>query len=70
VNGQGTSTIPLFIFGQIKRGVTPATNVVAAIMLLITLSVLLIGQFLVGRNARRSGAPGGGGVAGIIAEGG
>jgi spermidine/putrescine transport system permease protein len=70
VNGQGTSTLPLFIFGQIKRGVTPATNVVAAIMLLITLSVLLIGQFLVGRNARRSGAAGGGGVAGIVAEGG
>jgi spermidine/putrescine transport system permease protein len=70
VNGQGTSTLPLFVFGQIKRGVTPATNAVAAIMLLITLSVLLIGQFLVGRNARRSGSPGGGGVAGIVAEGG
>jgi spermidine/putrescine transport system permease protein len=71
VNGQGTSTIPLFVFGQIKRGVTPATNAVAAIMLLITLSTLLIGQVLVSRNARRSGARGGGGsVAGIVAEGG
>jgi spermidine/putrescine transport system permease protein len=69
VNGQGTSTIPLFVFGQIKRGVTPATNAVAAIMLLITLSVLLIGQLLVSRNARRSGR-GGGSVAGIVAEGG
>jgi spermidine/putrescine transport system permease protein len=70
VNGQGTSTIPLFVFGQIKRGVTPATNAVAAIMLLITLSTLLIGQFLVSRNARRSGSQGGGGsVAGIVAEG-
>ena len=29
VNGQGTSTLPLYVFGQIKRGVTPATNVVA-----------------------------------------
>ena len=70
VNGQGTSTIPLFVFGQIKRGVTPATNAVAAIMLLITLSVLLIGQFLVARNARRSGARGGqASVAGIVTEG-
>jgi spermidine/putrescine transport system permease protein len=69
VNGQGTSTIPLFVFGQIKRGVTPATNAVAAIMLLITLSVLLIGQFLVARNARRSGARGSqASVAGIVAE--
>ena len=70
VNGQGTSTLPLFIFGQIKRGVTPATNVVAAIMLLITLSVLLVGQFLVGRNARRSGQGSAGSLAGIVAEGG
>src|SRR5688572_6390506 len=50
VNGQGTSTIPLFVFGQIKRGVTPATNAVAALMLLITLSVLLVGQLLTRRR--------------------
>lgn len=69
VNGQGTSTLPLFVFGQIKRGVTPATNAVAAIMLLITLSVLLIGQFMLSRNARRTGARGGqASVAGIVAE--
>jgi spermidine/putrescine transport system permease protein len=65
VNGQGTSTIPLFVFGQIKRGVTPATNAVAAMMLLITLSVLLVGQIL----TRRRGAAGRDtSVAGMIAE--
>ncbi|MFL5725570.1 MAG: ABC transporter permease [Chloroflexota bacterium] len=69
VNGQNTSTIPLFVFGQIRRGVTPATNAVAAIMLLITLSVLFIGQFLLSRNARRTGARGSqASVAGIVAE--
>ena len=50
VNGPGTTTMPLYVFGQIKRGVTPATNAVAAIMLLITLSVLLIGQLLTRRR--------------------
>jgi spermidine/putrescine transport system permease protein len=65
VNGTGTTTMPLFVFGQIKRGVTPATNAVAAIMLLITLSVLLVGQVL----TRRRGATGGdASVAGIIAD--
>jgi len=65
VNGQGTSTIPLFVFGQIKRGVTPATNAVAALMLLITLSVLLAGQLI----TRRRGASGSDtSVAGMIAE--
>jgi spermidine/putrescine transport system permease protein len=70
VNGRGTSTIPLYVFGQVKRGVTPATNAVAALMLLITLSILLVGQFLLTRNARRQGRKGQvGGVAGIVAEG-
>jgi spermidine/putrescine transport system permease protein len=68
VQGRGTSTIPLYVFGQVKRGVTPATNAVAALMLLITLSILLIGQFLLSRNARRSGQRDRAGVAGIVAE--
>jgi spermidine/putrescine transport system permease protein len=70
VNGRGTSTIPLYVFGQIRRGVTPATNAVAALMLLVTLTVLLIGQWVLTRNARRAGGAGQvGGVAGIVAEG-
>ena len=69
VNGRGTSTIPLYVFGQIRRGVTPATNAVAALMLLVTLALLLGGQWLLTRNARRNGARGQvGGVAGIVAE--
>ena len=67
VNGRGTSTLPLYVFGQIRVGVTPATNAIAAVMLLITLGVLLGGQFLLGRSARRSGGRSGG-VAGIVAE--
>jgi spermidine/putrescine transport system permease protein len=69
VNGRGTSTLPLYVFGQVRRGVTPATNVVAALMLLITLSILLLGQILLARNARRSGTRGAGSsVAGIVTE--
>ncbi len=69
VNGRGTSTLPLYVFGQVRRGVTPATNVVAALMLLITLSILLLGQLLLWRNARRSGARGAQNtVAGMIAD--
>ncbi len=66
VNGRGTSTLPLYVFGQIRVGVTPSTNAIAAVMLLITLGVLLIGQFFLSRNARRAG--GRGGVAAIVAE--
>jgi spermidine/putrescine transport system permease protein len=69
VQGRGTTTVPLYVFSQIRRGVTPATNAVAALMLLITLTILLIGQFILTRNARRSGGRGQiGGVAGMVAE--
>jgi spermidine/putrescine transport system permease protein len=68
VNGRGTSTIPLYVFGQVKRGVTPATNAVAALMLLITLTILVVGQIVLTRNARRAGQRTGQGVAGMIAE--
>jgi spermidine/putrescine transport system permease protein len=67
LSGRGTSTLPLYVFGQIRVGVTPATNAIAAVMLLITLGILLGGQFLLSRSARRSGGRGGG-VAGIVAE--
>ena len=33
VSGPGSSTLPLFIFGQVKRGVTPETNAVATMIL-------------------------------------
>jgi spermidine/putrescine transport system permease protein len=53
VSGPGSSTLPLYVFGQIKTGVTPATNAVAALMLLITLAVLFAGQWLTSRGAKR-----------------
>jgi spermidine/putrescine transport system permease protein len=67
--GAGTTTLPLYVFSTIRKGVTPATNAVAAIMLLITLTVLLVGQLIVARNSRRAGARGNSaGMAGMIAD--
>ena len=67
VSGPGSSTLPIYIFGQVKTGVTPATNAVATMMLFFTLLMLAAGQFALTRNARKSGGQGGG-MAGIIAE--
>jgi spermidine/putrescine transport system permease protein len=57
VNGR-TQTLPLFVFGQIHQGITPLTNAIAAMMLLVTLVILLVGQALLTRQARRSGERG------------
>ena len=56
VAGPGSQTLPLFIFGQTRQGVTPLTNAIAAMMLLVTFSVLLVGQWLYGRQSKRAGA--------------
>ena len=68
VSGPGSSTLPLFIFGQVKRGVTPETNAVATMMLLFTLAMLALGQLVLTRNARRSGGGSGGDMASMIAQ--
>jgi len=67
--GPGSSTLPLYVFGQVKRGVSPETNAVAAMIFAFTIGTLLIGQFLLARNARRTGARGSeASVAGMITE--
>ncbi len=64
--GPGSSTLPLFIFGQIKRGVTPETNAVATMMLVFTLAMLFVGQWVLTRQGRRRGQQTS--MAGIVAQ--
>ncbi|TAK01713.1 MAG: ABC transporter permease [Chloroflexota bacterium] len=54
-SGPGSTTIPLYIFGAIKKGVTPETNAVATMMLILTLALLALGQWILGRQSRRQG---------------
>jgi len=70
VSGPGSSTLPLFIFGQVKRGVTPETNAVATMILAFTIGMLLLAQLVFAWQARRQGrrAAGPTGMAGIITE--
>ena len=68
VSGPGSSTLPLFVFGQVKRGVSPETNAVAAMIFTFTIAMLLIGQIALIWQARRRGARGES-MAKLIAEG-
>ncbi len=67
-SGPGSSTLPLFIFGQVKRGVTPETNAVATMMLALTLLLLLVGQMILVWQARRQGRRSSAAMAGVIAD--
>jgi spermidine/putrescine transport system permease protein len=65
-SGPGSTTLPLYIFGAIKKGVTPETNAVATMMLAFTLAMLAVGQFILSRSSRRRGEVTS--MAGIISE--
>lgn len=67
-SGPGSSTLPLYIFGQVRRGVTPETNAVAAMMLGVTLVTLVVGQLFLARQARRSGRRGDAGMVSVVVE--
>ena len=68
VHGTNQTTIPLYVFGALRKGVNPSTNAVAALMLFVTLAILIAGQVMLSRQARRSGTAGPSGVAGMIVE--
>ena len=53
-----TETLPLFVFGQVHQGITPLTNAIAAVMLLVTIAILLIGQAVLTRQSRARGERG------------
>lgn len=56
VSGPGSSTLPLYIFGQVKRGVSPETNAVAAMVFAFTIGMLVVGQVVLIWQSRRRGA--------------
>ena len=51
------NTLPLYIFSSIRRGVTPEINAVASTILILTLVVLFLGQWLLRRRANETAAP-------------
>jgi len=56
VSGVGSTTLPLFVFGEVRRGVTPRINAVAAVMLVFTLTVLFVTQWFLQRRSPGQGA--------------
>ena len=56
VSAPGSTTLPLRVFSELRFGLTPKANVVATTMLAITLTAIVIAQFLVRRD-RATSAP-------------
>ena len=51
VGGAGSTTLPVYIFGMIRIGITPEVNAISALMLVISIVFVSL-SYLVGRMAR------------------
>lgn len=50
------TTLPLYVFSSIRRGVTPEINAIGTMVLAVSLTLLVVAQFLLrGRDRRASG---------------
>jgi spermidine/putrescine transport system permease protein len=56
VSGQGSTTLPVYVFGLVRRGVTPLINAVSTVMLVA--SMILVGISLGLQRTRSSGSLG------------
>jgi len=46
IAGVDNTTLPLFIYGRLKRGITPEINAIATIMLLSSVAIVSVGLYL------------------------
>lgn len=53
-SGAGFNTLPVRVFGMIKRGVTPKINAVSTLMLLVSLLLVMVSLFLRRKGGRES----------------
>jgi len=52
VGGAGSTTLPIYIFGLVRTGVTPEVNAISALMLLVSIALVSLSLFL-GRSEHR-----------------
>lgn len=46
-------TLPIFLYASIRRGVTPAVNAIASVLLLVTVTLLSSAWYILERRGRR-----------------
>jgi spermidine/putrescine transport system permease protein len=50
------TTLPIYVFASIRRGVTPEINAIGTVVLIVSLALLMGSQFLLRRGPRRAPA--------------
>lgn len=56
VAGPGKPTLPMYVFSSIRRGITPEINAIAAMVLTVTVTLLIVVSVVYRRSSRMSAA--------------
>ncbi len=56
VAGPGKPTLPMYVFSSIKRGITPEINAIAAMVLTVTVTLLIVVGVIYRRSSRMTAA--------------
>ncbi|MWV47522.1 ABC transporter permease subunit [Paenibacillus sp. HJL G12] len=50
VAGPSSTTLPIFIYGQVKRGISPEINALCTLLILVSVTLILLAQFFLNRG--------------------
>ncbi|WP_059048811.1 ABC transporter permease [Paenibacillus senegalimassiliensis] len=50
VSGPNSTTLPIYIYGQVKRGISPEINALCTILIVVTVTLIFLAQFMLNRG--------------------
>ncbi|MDR9852019.1 ABC transporter permease [Paenibacillus sp. VCA1] len=50
VAGPSSTTLPIYIYGQVKRGISPEINALCTLLILVSVVLILLAQFILNRG--------------------
>ncbi|BFH65782.1 ABC transporter permease [Paenibacillus azoreducens] len=50
VAGPSSTTLPIYIYGQVKRGISPEINALCTLLILVSVMLILLAQFFLNRG--------------------
>lgn len=50
VSGPSSTTLPIYIYGQVKRGISPEINALCTILIVVSITLIFLAQFILNRG--------------------
>lgn len=50
VSGPNSTTLPIYIYGQVKRGISPEINALCTILIIVSVTLIFLAQFILNKG--------------------